>query len=100
MAPYLLGNAAIGPWDPSRRRWRINVIRTILICVALGQSMVAAELIPLPLKMTPGAGKLRIESTFGAAITGYSDARLVSAAARFVRQIAMQTGVPIAPGNV
>jgi hexosaminidase len=78
----------------------IHVTRTLFLCLALGQSMVAAELMPLPLKMTPGAGKLRIESTFGAAITGYSDARLVSAAARFVRQIAKQTGIPIAPGNL
>jgi hexosaminidase len=78
----------------------IHVTRTILICLALGQSMVAAELMPLPLKMTPAAGKLRIESIFGVGITGYSDARLVSAAARFVRQIAKQTGIPIAPGNL
>src|SRR5579872_7369649 len=71
----------------------------ILICAALGRTIFAADLMPLPAKMIPAEGKLRIDSTFGIAITGYSDARLKSAALGFVRQISKQTGVPIYTGN-
>src|SRR5258706_2747959 len=75
------------------------MIQKILTCAALGSTIFAADLMPLPAKMTPAPGKLRIDSTFGIAATGYFDARLKSAALGFVWQISKQTGIPIYAGN-
>jgi hexosaminidase len=74
------------------------MIPKLLLC-AFAPTLFAADLMPLPSKMIPGEGKLRIDSTFGIAATGYSDARLKASALGFVRQISMQTGIPIANGN-
>ena len=50
---------------------------------------------PLPAKATPGAGKLTIDNTFKAVLTGAPDPRLDAAIGRFVQQISRQTGIPM-----
>src|SRR5206468_10642704 len=43
-----------------------------------------------------GAGGLRVDSTFSVAFTGYAEPRLERAGERFLRQLARQTGLPLA----
>lgn len=59
------------------------------------------NLMPLPAKWSAAPGGLAIDSRFRAAATGYTDARLEHALARFVARISRQTGVAItgAPGG-
>ncbi|MGA3186616.1 MAG: family 20 glycosylhydrolase [Bryobacteraceae bacterium] len=54
-----------------------------------------AEVMPLPSKVVSAAGKLTIDSSFTAAASGYSDARLQSAIKRFVDRVSRQTGIPM-----
>src|SRR6266446_9161539 len=57
----------------------------------------ALNLMPLPANVQPGAGSLRVDSTFSVAFTGYTEPRLERAGERFLRQLARQTGLPLAP---
>lgn len=73
----------------------------ILLCVLLHPAMTTAQqpalnLMPLPANVQPGTGSLRIDSTFSVAFTGYSEPRLERAGERFLRQLARQTGLPLA----
>ena len=52
---------------------------------------------PLPATVRPAAGKLTIDGTFKAALTGAPDARLDAAIGRFVARLSRQTGIPM-PG--
>jgi hexosaminidase len=56
----------------------------------------AWNLMPLPANVQPGAGSLRVDSTFSVAFTGYTEPRLERAGERFLRQLARQTGLPLA----
>jgi hexosaminidase len=56
----------------------------------------ALNLMPLPANVQPGAGSLRVDSTFSVAFTGYTEPRLERAGERFLRQLARQTGLPLA----
>jgi len=51
---------------------------------------------PLPANVQSGAGSLRVDSTFSVAFTGYAEPRLERAGERFLRQLARQTGLPLA----
>ncbi len=52
-------------------------------------------MMPLPAQATPAEGKLPIDNTFKAALTGTPDARLDAALGRFVTQLSRQTGIPM-----
>src|SRR5258707_12620192 len=56
----------------------------------------ALDLMPLPANVQPGAGSLRVDSTFSVTFAGYTEARLERAGERFLRQLARQTGLPLA----
>jgi hexosaminidase len=58
-----------------------------------------AALMPMPASVTPGNGKLAIDSSFAIETRGYSDARLQRAMARLVSRIARQTGIEIRGGK-
>jgi hexosaminidase len=60
----------------------------------LTQSMVFAEVMPLPSKTVLASGVLTIDSSFSVVTSGYSDPRLQSAIARFVARVSRQTGIP------
>jgi len=47
---------------------------------------------PLPVAVTPAAGRLAVMQTFSVAIAGYSEPRLEHAAQRFLRDLSRQTG--------
>jgi hexosaminidase len=55
----------------------------------------AFNLMPMPAKVTPGDGVLRLDSTFDVTVHGPSDERLHAAVRRFVSRIAHQTGLPL-----
>src|SRR5438094_8787356 len=61
----------------------------------------ALNLMPLPANVQSGAGSLRVDSTFSVAFTGDAEPRLERAGGRFLRQLARQTGLPLAlkPSN-
>jgi hexosaminidase len=63
--------------------------------------MIAAQqptlnLMPLPSSAQSGTGSLGVDSSFSVAFTGYTEPRLERASERFLRQLARQTGLPIA----
>jgi hexosaminidase len=73
----------------------------ITLCVLLSPAMTKAQqpalnLMPLPANVQSGAGSLRIDSTFLVAFIGYTEPRLERAGERFLRQLARQTGLPVA----
>jgi hexosaminidase len=72
-----------------------------ILCVLLLPAMTIAQqpalnLMPLPGNVQSGAGSLRIDSTFSVAFTGYTEPRLERAGERVLRQLARQTGLPLA----
>src|SRR3984885_6600858 len=50
------------------------------------------NLMPLPVKVMPAAGRLMVMQTFSVAIAGYNEPRLEHAAQRFLRDLGRQTG--------
>jgi hexosaminidase len=62
-------------------------------------ALFAHNLMPVPAKIQPGAGRLRIDRNFAfVQLTGYREPRLEAAAARLVEHVARKTGIPMAPG--
>ncbi len=61
----------------------------------------ALNLLPLPASAQSGTGSLGVDSSFSVAFTGHSEPRLERAGDRFLRQLARQTGLPLAlkPGK-
>ena len=51
---------------------------------------------PLPATAQLGSGSLRVDSSFTVALAGYQEPRLDRAVGRFLRQLAVQTALPIA----
>src|SRR5580700_8157667 len=70
-----------------------------LFLVTLTRLVMCAEVMPLPSKTVSTSGKLTIDSSFSAAASGYSDARLQSAINRFVSRVSRQTGIPMRAGR-
>jgi hexosaminidase len=53
------------------------------------------NLMPMPSNYQFGNGQLAIDQSFSVAITGYREARLEGAAQRFLRNLALRTGLPL-----
>ena len=53
------------------------------------------NLMPWPAKIAMGEGSLPIDQNFHISTLGASDARIQAAAARLIRQLALQTGIPL-----
>jgi hexosaminidase len=73
----------------------------IILCVLLHPVMTTAQqpalnLMPLPANVQSGAGSLKVDSTFSIAFTSHTEPRLERAGERFLRQLARQTGLPLA----
>jgi hexosaminidase len=58
-----------------------------------------AALMPMPQTVVPGAGSLKIDSSFSVQAHGYSDARLERAMRRLVARVSRQTGIEIRGGK-
>src|SRR5882762_10248533 len=74
----------------------------LILCVSLSPTMTAAQqpalnLIPIPANVQAGSGSLRVDLSFTVALTGHSEPRLDRAAERFLRQLALQTALPLSP---
>jgi hexosaminidase len=73
----------------------------LVLCILLNPVMTTAQepalnLIPLPASARSGAGNLGVDSSFSVAFTGHTEPRLERAGERFLRQLARQTGLPLA----
>jgi len=77
----------------------MQIKKQALAFVILMQSVASAEVMPLPLKMVSATGTRIIDSSFSVVTSGYSDARLQSAIARFAARISRQTGIPFLPAK-
>lgn len=69
--------------------------RSVLLLALQVVAAAAPALMPLPVKVEPGVGKLTIDGSFSVASSGYSDARLEAALDRFAALIGRQTGIPM-----
>jgi hexosaminidase len=81
---------------------RVQGFGILVLCVLLGPTMTAAQqpalsLIPVPANIQAGSGSLRVDSSFTVALAGHSEPRLDRAAERFLRQLALQTALPLSP---
>jgi hexosaminidase len=54
------------------------------------------NLMPYPASVQLGSGSLRVDASFSAALTGYTEARLDRAVQRFQQQLFRQTAIPFA----
>jgi len=54
------------------------------------------SLMPAPSSVQIGSGRLLVDSSFSAGLTGYTEPRLDRAVERFLRQLSRQTGIPLA----
>ena len=68
--------------------------RKLVLTLVLAGLARAAELplMPMPRKVTPAQGELKIDSSFGVVTNGYSDFRLDAAVKRFLTRVERQTG--------
>src|SRR6266704_315782 len=53
------------------------------------------NLMPMPASVQAGTGSLRVDFTFSAALTGYTEPRLERGVERFLQQLARQTAFPL-----
>ncbi len=56
------------------------------------------NLMPQPAEVSLGSGKLVVDGTFSVALVGYQSPRLQEAAARMVKHLSRQTGIPMQEG--
>jgi hexosaminidase len=74
----------------------------MVVAAAMGTSSARSQgqpvlnLMPYPFSMQLGSGSLKIDSSFTASLTGYSEPRLDRATERFLHQLSRQTAVPLA----
>src|SRR5260370_34985613 len=79
---------------------RLQGLALLVLCVLLYPAMTTAQqpalnLMPLPASAQPGTGILEVASSFSIAFTGYTEPRLERAGERYLRQLALQTGLPL-----
>jgi hexosaminidase len=74
------------------------LISSLLASVAAAQAPLEAQgsspihVMPLPVTVTPGTGRLLVSQTFSVTIAGYNEPRLERAAQRFLRDLSRETG--------
>src|SRR6202165_2921495 len=80
---------------------RLQGLGLLVLCILLNPVMNTAKvpalsLLPLPASAHSGTGSLGVDSSFSVAFTGHTEPRLERAGDRFLRQLARQTGLPLA----
>ncbi len=83
------------------RDYKMLSLALLVLCGMIVPAMTFAQqptlsLMPLPAKAQAGNGSLRVDSSFAVTLTGYREPRLDRAVERFLRQLALQTALPIA----
>ncbi len=82
---------------PSKRGLGLLVLGVLMMTVATNaQEQHPLNLMPVPSNVQIGAGRLLVDSTFSAGLTGYTEPRLDHAVERFLRQLSRQTAIPLA----
>jgi len=74
----------------------IPVLGVLLYPAMTTAQQPALNLMPLPANVQSGTGSLAVESSFSVAFTGHTEPRLERAGERFLKQLARQTGLPLA----
>ena len=74
-----------------------GVITVILPGVHPAQAQ-TYNLMPQPAELAPGSGRLVIDGSFRVALEGYQEPRLEAAAARLIRRLSLETGIPFRDG--
>ncbi|HZR31327.1 MAG TPA: family 20 glycosylhydrolase [Terriglobales bacterium] len=74
-----------------------SIILSLIFFLILPAATFAREyhLMPQPARLLPGNGRLMIDGSFRVSLVGYQEPRLQIAAARFIKQLSLQTGIPI-----
>ena len=72
----------------------ISMVAFLEIPAAHSQSPTELPLMPMPLHITQGDGRLKIDGAFTTSLDGYKDARLESARRRFLNILSRETGIP------
>jgi hexosaminidase len=78
------------------RRLALFVLCGMMCPVMTSAQQPKLNLMPLPATAQTGSGSLRVDSSFTVALTGYTEPRLDRAVERFLRQLALQTALPVA----
>jgi hexosaminidase len=68
----------------------------LLISKPAAAQQPALNLMPMPSNVQPGAGSLRVDSSFSVALTGHTEPRLERGVERFLQQLSRQTAIPLA----
>lgn len=84
--------------DLIRKRLALSIWISSFVLLNLpflrGESTSSLSLMPMPLHVTPGEGRLRIDGAFTVGLDGYKEARLDSARTRFINTLSRETGIP------
>jgi hexosaminidase len=75
--------------------WAVGFALLLFAGGANGQEQPRLNLMPWPASVQVGSGRLRIDSGFSVALTGYTEARLDRAVQRFLRQLSRKTALPL-----
>ena len=78
------------------RRLGLLFLSGMILPVMAAAQQTTLNLMPLPEQVQLGSGNLRVDSTFTVALTGYTESRLDRGVERFLRQLVLQTALPIA----
>ena len=79
---------------------RLASLGILMICIFSFPPVNSAQqpnwnLMPMPANVQAGTGSLRVDANFSVALTGHVDPRLERAVERFLRQLAIQTALPL-----
>ena len=79
---------------------RLQGLGILVLSILLHPAMAIAQqsvlnLMPLPASAQLGTASLRVDSAFSVAFVGYTEPRLERASERFLRQLALQTALPL-----
>jgi hexosaminidase len=75
------------------------ILASICITMIYGSEIEAKtplHLMPMPLTVTPGEGRFRIQQDFGISLTGCQNSQIANATARMLQRLRAKTGLPIA----
>jgi len=71
-------------------RWGCWLMASVIVS---NPGRAQSNLMPQPARVTPGQGRLKVDSSFRVALTGYTEPRLEHAAQRLIRHLERTTGL-------
>ena len=71
-------------------RWGCWLMASVIVS---NPGRAQSNLMPQPARVTPGQGRLKVDSSFRVALTGYNEPRLEHAAQRLIRHLERTTGL-------